>query len=128
MSKVKSRHVEMQATDATTFKQTSEGTEPSTSTSSINPSNSTVTDLTSPTTSNPSTPSFWDENSTTIIIVICIAIVLLILSVILMALFVKWKEKRRTEGNYNPSRAEKYENQKNKVVFSIPLPTPERLI
>ena len=125
MSKVIGRHVEMQATDATTFKQTTKETEPSTSTSSINPSNSTVTDSPSPTTS---TPSFWDENSTTIIIVICIAIVLLILLVILMALFVKWKEKRRTEGNYNPSRAEKYENQKNKVVFSIPLPTPERLI
>ena len=125
MSKVIVRHVEMQATDATAFKQTTKGTEPSTSTSSINPSNSTVTDSPSPTTS---TPSFWDENSTTIIIVICIAIVLLILLVILMALFVKWKEKRRTEGNYNPSRAEKYENQKNKVVFSIPLPTPERLI
>jgi len=45
-----------------------------------------------------------------------------------MALFIKWKEKRRTEGTYNPSRAEKQEHQKNKLVFSIPLPTPERLI
>lgn len=122
MSKVKSRHVEMQATDATTLEQTTNGTEPSTFTSSIFPSNSTVTNSPSP------TPSFWDENGITIIIVICVAIVLLILLVILIALFVKWKEKRRTEGNYNPSRAEKYENQKNKMVFSIPLPTPERLI
>ena len=128
MSKVKSRHVEMQATDATTFKETTDGTKPSTTTSSIYSSISTVTNSTSATTSNPDEESFWEEYRTTIIIVICIAIVLLILLVILMALFVKWKEKRRTEGNYNPSRAEKYQNQKNKVVFSIPLPTPERLI
>ena len=137
---VKNRHVEMQNNSATT----SETTTLTTTTETFIPTGSIVTSTTtftsSPatsitsvtsntTTSIPTTdPTFWDENRITIIIVLCVAIVLLILFIILLALFIKWKEKRRTEGTYNPSRAEKQEHQKNKLVFSIPLPTPERLI
>ena len=44
-----------------------------------------------------------------------------------MVSFMKWKQKRRTEGTYNPSRAEG-QPPKNQFVFAIPLPNPERLI
>ena len=70
-----------------------------------------------------------DETNRIIIIsVTCVVIVLLLIFIISMAVFIKWKSKRKTEGAYNPSRAEKQEHLKNKPVFSIPLPTPERLI
>ena len=119
----------MQAANASTSTFTTEATESSILPSSTQFSNSTDTSSpTTVTTTTTSSPSFWDDNRTIIIVVICVAIVLLIFFVILMALFIKWKEKRRTEGTYNPSRAEKQQNQKNKLVFSIPLPTPERLI
>lgn len=114
----------MQVNSVTTTILTTEATTPSISASSI-PGNTTSTSQ-SPTITDEET--FWETNRITIIIVLCVAIVLLILFIILMALFIKWKERRRTEGTYNPSRAEKHENQKNKLVFSIPLPTPERLI
>ena len=45
-----------------------------------------------------------------------------------MAVFFKWRSKRRSEGAYNPSREERQGNRKNQVVFAIPLPNPERLI
>ena len=120
MSKGKKRHVEMQEHNATTTKFTTEA--------SISTSSNTTFTSQSPTLTTSEDKSFWDENRLTIIIVLCVAIVLLIVFIILMALFIKWKERRKTEGTYNPSRAEKQENQKNKLVFSIPLPTPERLI
>ena len=118
----------MQAANASTSTFTTEATESSILPSSTQFSNSTDTSSPTTVTTTTSSPSFWDDNRTIIIVVICVAIVLLIFFVILMALFIKWKEKRRTEGTYNPSRAEKQQNQKNKLVFSIPLPTPERLI
>jgi len=70
----------------------------------------------------------WSEYGVIIISITCVVIVLLLIFIISMALFIKWKSKRRTEGAYNPSRAEKQEHLKNKAVFAIPLPTPERLI
>ena len=45
-----------------------------------------------------------------------------------MAVFFKWRSKRRSEGAYNPSREETQGSRKNQVVFAIPLPNPERLI
>ena len=45
-----------------------------------------------------------------------------------MAVFFKWRSKRRTEGAYNPSKEESQRNPKNQAAFTIPLPNPERLI
>ena len=72
--------------------------------------------------------TIWSQYGVIIISVTCVVIVLLLIFIISMALFIKWKSKRRTEGTYNPSRAERQEHLKNKPVFAIPLPTPERLI
>ena len=72
--------------------------------------------------------SIWSNYGVVIIATTSVIIFVLIIFIVSMAVFLKWRAKRRTEGAYNPSRAEKQENQKNKLVFSIPLPTPERLI
>ena len=72
--------------------------------------------------------TIWSQYDVIIISVTCVVIVILLIFIISMALFIKWKSKRRTEGTYNPSRAERQEHLKNKPVFAIPLPTPERLI
>ena len=85
----------------------------------------TTTTTQSPTTSQPA------DNSDTAWIVAGASIgafffVFLVFAISLFA-FMKWKRRRRTEGAYNPSRAEG-QSPKNQFVFAIPLPNPERLI
>ena len=93
--------------------------------------NTTTITTTIPTDIPTTKPDVWDQYGVIIISVVSAVIVLLLIFIISMTVFMKWRSKRRTEGAYNPSRAEKLENEivkKNKIVFSIPLPTPERLI
>ena len=110
------RHVEMLDNNTTPFPTTN-----SASYASSSPVSST-------TSSDKNDESIWSQHSTEIIVSTSVIIFVVIIFIVSMAVFLKWKAKRRTEGNYNPSGAEKHENQKNKLVFSIPLPTPERLI
>ena len=107
---------------------------PNTTTQAVTESSiytSTLTSVTT-TTQNGTTTSpeetIWDQYGVIIISVTCVVIVLLLIFIISMTLFIKWKSKRRTEGTYNPSRAERQEHHKNKPIFAIPLPNPERLI
>ena len=72
--------------------------------------------------------TIWSQYGVIIVSTTSVFIFLVIIFIISMAVFTKWRTKRRTVGAYNPSRAEKQDGQANKVVFSIPLPTPERLI
>jgi len=103
-------------------------TESSIYTSDLFSTTTTTQNVTTTSTDENSEETIWTQYGVIIISVTCVVIVLLLIFIISMALFIKWKSKRRTEGTYNPSRAERQEHLKNKPVFAIPLPTPERLI
>ena len=144
ITKVSTRHVEMPDNNSTTANVSTTSSFSSTTLPTISNTNvdftttlTTVTTTNAPTithngttVTSTTTPddNIWDEYGTIIISITCVIIVLLLIFIISLALFSKWKSKRRTEGTYNPSRAENHQYVKNKVIFSIPLPTPERLI